>query len=336
MTDEEMLKFIEDAFEENYELLRLEGGHSLAPYVKRLALEQVKLYWKKMKSLAENVSDTEVRLTLPLRKTPKGRTYTIQGVVDVVSEEDNTILYDIKTHDVDYVRCNKEHYAGQLNIYAHIWQTIHNQTLDGTSIIATGQTEDLKRAFQSKNPKRIQLALEDWRPEVPIEFSEQHVEDTIESFSEVVDMIEENKFSPASLGKLNSPVRGNKLFATHVCRNCDVRFSCDSYKEYAFTSMKARHDFLSYYDDYGTEHDKVEVLEANLEEDAAELRQSFSDNGITFGTLTPTRLIETITEAATSPNINVVDMFAGTDTVAQAMLNMKHHKVKVESKDDEV
>jgi hypothetical protein len=267
MTDEEMIKFIEDAFEENYELLRLEGGHSLAPYVKRLALEQVKLYWKKMKSLAENVSETEVKLTLPLQKTPKGRTYTIQGVVDVVSEEGNTILYDIKTHDVDYVRSNKEDYAGQLNIYAHIWQTIHNQTLDGTSIIATGQTEDLKRAFQSKNPKRIQMALEDWCPEVQIEFNEQHVVDTIESFSEVVDLIEENKFSPASIGRLNTTVRGNRLFATHVCRNCDVRFSCDSYKEYAFTSMKARQDFLSYYDDYGTEHDKVEVLEANLDDE---------------------------------------------------------------------
>ncbi|PGL59709.1 PD-(D/E)XK nuclease family protein [Bacillus cereus] len=260
-----MLQFIEEAFEENYELLRLEGGHSLAPFVKRLALEQVKLYWKKMKNLAENVSETEVKLTLPLRQTPKGRQYTIQGVVDVVREDDKTILYDIKTHDVDYVRCNKHDYEGQLNIYAHIWQTNHGQALDGTSIIATGQTEDLRRAYQTKNPQRIQNALEQWMPEVPIDFSEEKVESTIESFGEVVDMIEEHQFTPPPIGKLLSTVRDNKLFATHVCRNCDVRFSCNSYREYAFTFMKAKNDFLAYYDDYGTEHEKAEVLETSLE-----------------------------------------------------------------------
>ncbi|MBY6271805.1 MAG: hypothetical protein CW346_06295 [Bacillaceae bacterium] len=267
MRDEEMLKFIEEAFEENYELLRLEGGHSLSPYVKKLALEQVKLYWKKLKSLAENVSETEVKLTLPLQKTPKGRTYTIQGVVDVVKEDDKTTLYDIKTHDVDFVRCHKEDYEGQLNIYAHIWQTIHEQTLDGTSIIATGQTEELRRAFQSRDPKKIEKALEEWLPEVPIEFSPEKVEKTIEAFGEVVDMIEEHKFAPPPVDKLMSKVRGNQLFVTHVCRNCDVRFSCDSYKEYALTSMRGRKNFLSYYDDYGTEYEKAEVLDANLEED---------------------------------------------------------------------
>ncbi|MGG1289829.1 PD-(D/E)XK nuclease family protein [Bacillus smithii] len=265
--DEEMLKFIEEAFEENYELLRLEGGHSLSPFVKDLALRQVQLYWKKLKSLAENVSETEVKLTLPLQKTPKGRTYTIQGVVDVVKEDDKTILYDIKTHDVDFVRCHKEDYEGQLNIYAHIWQTIHGQTLDETSIIATGQTEELRRAFQSRDPKRIEKALEEWMPEVPIEFSPEKIDRIIQSFGEVVDMIEEHNFTSPPVAKLMSKVRDNKLFVDHVCRNCDVRFSCDSYKEYSLTSMQTRKNFLSYYDDYGTEHERAEILDANLEEE---------------------------------------------------------------------
>lgn len=267
MTEDEMLQFIEESFDENYELLRLEGGHSLSPFVKRLALEQVKLYWKKMKPLAENVSETEVKLTLPLQKTPKGRTYTVQGVVDVIRENEKTVLYDIKTHDVDFVRCNKTDYEGQLNIYAHIWQTNHGKKLDGTSIIATGQTEDLKRAYQTKNPQRIQKALEQWTPEVPIEFNEQKVQDTILSFSDVVDMIEEHQFSPPLIDKLMSPIRDNKLFVAHACRNCDIRFSCDSYKEYAFSSMKAKNDFLEYYDDYGTEYEKAEVLESSLNDD---------------------------------------------------------------------
>ncbi|MCM3472190.1 PD-(D/E)XK nuclease family protein [Brevibacillus borstelensis] len=265
MRDEEMLQYIEEAFEENYELLRLEGGHSLAPFVKRLAMEQVKLYWRKLKNLAENVAETEVKLTLPLQETPCGRKYTIQGVVDVVKESNGTILYDIKTHDVDYVRHNKADYAGQLNIYAHIWQTIRGQELDGTAIVATGQTEEIRRAFQSGDNKRIERALHEWEPEVPIEIDQEMVRESIHSFGEVVDLIEENRFSPPPIEKLTSTIRENKIFAVHVCRNCDVRFSCESYKQYAFTSTRAKSDFISYYDDYGTEHERVEILDANLE-----------------------------------------------------------------------
>ncbi|MBY0596489.1 PD-(D/E)XK nuclease family protein [Bacillus bingmayongensis] len=267
MRDEEMLKFIEETFDENYELLRLEGGHSLSPFVKKLALQQVKLYWQKLRDVAENVSETEVKLTLPLQKTPEGRTYTIQGVVDVVREQDKTVLYDIKTHDVDYVKCNKQDYEGQLNIYAHIWQTIRGQGLDSASVLAMGQTEDLRRAFRTKDERRILNALEEWKPEVPIDFNREKVESTISSFGTVVDMIEQYKFTPPEVEKLMTPVRENKLFVTHVCRNCDVRFSCDTYREYVFTNMSAKRDFLSYYDDYGTELEKIEMLEANLVEE---------------------------------------------------------------------
>lgn len=267
MKDDEMVQYIEEAFNENYELLKLEGGHSLAPFVKRLALEQVKLYWKKMKGLAESVSETEVKLTLPLLETPCGRKYTIQGVVDVVKEVNGTVLYDIKTHDVDYVRHNKEDYIGQLNIYAHIWQTIREQELDGTSIVATGQTEEIRRAFQSRDLTKIERVLNEWEPEVQIEIDQHKVMDSILSFGEIVDLIEENKFSPSPYAKLTSTIRDNKIFAVHVCRNCDVRFSCDSYKQYAFTSTRAKSEFMSYYDDYGNEHEKVEILDANLSQE---------------------------------------------------------------------
>lgn len=266
MKDEEMLQYIEETFEENYEMLRLEGGHSLAPYVKKLALEQVKLYWKKLRSLAENVTETEVQLTLPLQETPQGRKYTIQGVVDVVKEDQGTILYDIKTHDVDYVKHNIKDYEGQLNIYAHIWQTIRGQELDGTAIVATGQTEEIRRAYQSGDPQRIEKALENWDPEVTIEFNQEKVKESILSFGEVVDLIEENKFAPPPYEKLTSPIRDNNIFAVHVCRNCDVRFSCESYRQYAFTSTRAKSDFMAYFEDYGTEHERAEVLEANLSE----------------------------------------------------------------------
>ena len=271
MSKDEMLQFIEEAFEENYELLRLEGGHSLSPHVKKLALEQVKNYWKKLHELAENVTDTEVRLTLPQQKTPSGRSYTIQGVVDVVKEDDKVVLYDIKTHDVDYVRCNKKDYEGQLNIYAHIWESIRGQRLDATAILATGETETLRkakrRAEQSNKPELLEEAMKEWNPEVPIELDSDEVEAYISAFGEVVDMIEDYRFSPPPVEKLMSKVQDNKTFAVHVCRNCDVRFSCESFKEYVYSSSRARNNFLAFYDDYGTEPERVELIEANLDEE---------------------------------------------------------------------
>ena len=271
MSDEKMLQFIEEAFEENYELLRLQGGHSLSPHVKKLALEQVKNYWKKLRNVAENVSDTEVRLTLPQQKTPTGRPYTIQGVVDVVKEDEKTVMYDIKTHDADFVRSNKADYEGQLNVYAHIWQSIRGQELYGTSILATGETEALRRAkqraFQSNNEQYFEDALEQWEPEIPIDIEMEKVDYYIESFGEVVDMIENHLFQAPSVEKLRSKLKDNKTFVDHACRNCDVRFSCDSYKEYAFTSSRARSDFMAFYDDYGVEQERIEIIEATLEEE---------------------------------------------------------------------
>ncbi|MGM9987308.1 MAG: PD-(D/E)XK nuclease family protein [Bacillaceae bacterium] len=271
MNNEEMLRFIEEVFEENYELLRLEGGHSLPPHVKKLALEQVRQYWKKLKNLAENVSDTEVRLTLPQQKTPMGRSYTIQGVVDVVKEDDKTVMYDIKTHDVDFVRCNKKDYEGQLNIYAHIWQSIRGQQLDGTSIIAIGETEAIRkakqRASQANNQQILEEAIAEWNPEVDIQLESEQVEAYLNSFGTVVDMIEGFKFNPPPIETLHSKIQDKKTFAVHVCRNCDARFSCESYKEYAFSSSRAKNNFLAFYDDYGTQQERIEVVETTLEEE---------------------------------------------------------------------
>ena len=98
---------IRDYFEENYQLLRLEGGHALTADAKELALNQVLMYWKKLQDIAKKVTDAEVRLSLPNQKTPKGRTFSIEGIVDIVREEEMTGMYDVKTHDLEYIEENK-------------------------------------------------------------------------------------------------------------------------------------------------------------------------------------------------------------------------------------
>src|SRR5579864_812265 len=112
--EDKMLASLREMFEENYEGLKLEGGHSISRDFKELAFQQVLLYWQKLRDVAENVTDTEVKLMLPNLRTPAERNYTVEGVVDIIRAQDRTTMYDIKTHDADYIRRNTEEYSKQL------------------------------------------------------------------------------------------------------------------------------------------------------------------------------------------------------------------------------
>lgn len=234
LNEKEIQDFIEQAYQQNFDLLRLETGIALSPEAKRAGLLQVRLYWQKMREVALNVSETEVRLSLPGNESPKERTFGIKGVVDIVREAGKTIIYDIKTHNADYVRSNIDQYADQLNVYAHIWKELQKQPLDGTAIICTEFPAEVKEALMSGNQKQLERALERWEPLIEIEFDRREVKETVRAFGEVVDQIEEREFCPPPVEKLQEPFTDNTRvrFGTHVCRNCDVRFSCDAYRVY--------------------------------------------------------------------------------------------------------
>ena len=236
MIDEkEMDAFIEEAFEANFERLRLESGASLSPEVKAAGLEQARMYWKVLRDVALNVTETEVRLSLPQQESPKGSEFGIEGVVDIVEEEERTVMYDIKTHDADYVRSHLDLYEDQLNVYAFIWQKLQGKKLDGTAVICTKLPDGLMEAIERGNEAMMAQEVAAWKPLIPIEFSHRKVEDTIQGFGRVVDAIEEGVFAPPTVETLKEPyAQGHaKRFATHVCRNCDARFSCESYRKYA-------------------------------------------------------------------------------------------------------
>lgn len=232
--EEEIQEFIRQAYLQNFDLLRLESGISLSPEVKQAGLQQVLFYWQKMRDVALNVSETEVRLSLPGQESPKERIFGIEGVVDIVREGGKTIIYDIKTHDADYVRSHIDQYEDQLNVYAHIWKELQKQPLDGTSVICTDFPDDVKEALMNGNQTQLARALERWDPLIEIDFDRRKVKETIRSFGEVVDQIEEHEFSPPQVEKLREPFtdRSNVRFGTHVCRNCDARFSCGAYRVY--------------------------------------------------------------------------------------------------------
>jgi len=254
---------IREFFEENFEMLRLEGGHSLSPQAKEIALQQVLLYWRKLNDVANKVTDTEVRLNLPGRLTPAGRKFGIDGVVDIVRENDQTVMYDIKTHNAEAIRANLSVYEKQLNIYAYIWQTLREQELDATAVISTEIPRPLRQAISAGIEDRVEKELAKWNPLVDVPFEPEHVEDTIREFGAVVDAIEDGEFGPLPVEMLTEKLPGsNRIFVRDVCDNCDGRYSCDTYRQYAATSSGAKdRRFILYFDDNDREEWIVSALD---------------------------------------------------------------------------
>lgn len=266
MTPKEIEDRIKDIFEQNYEMLKLEGGHALTPDVTQSALTQVLYYYRKMRSVAEKVTDTEVKLTLPDQLTPDGRRFTIEGIVDIVREDDEVWMYDIKTHDPEYISGNQFLYEKQLNVYAYIYENLRGNKLDHTAIISTAFPSGMKSAISSGDPKRIEQELPKWNPLIEIPLDPGKVQATIQDFGAIVDKIESNNFELPSLDCLRSRIEGsNTIFATRVCRNCDARFSCEAYREYALQSgTRTQSNFKKYFEDYGPELDQEEFITANI------------------------------------------------------------------------
>lgn len=235
--------FIRQVFAENFELLLLESGHTISAESKETALQQVLLYWRKLRDVAERITDTEVLLTLPGQTTPRGREYTIEGVVDIVREDDRVVMYDIKTHDADYVRSHLDLYQQQLNVYTHIWQELRQQQLDGAAVIATDFPGGVRAALSNPNPLALAYALDNWEPLIPVPYDGANKDRTLFEFGKVVDCIAEGKFAPPAAEKLQERVgmsQTHDRFGTRVCRNCDARFSCDAYRQFALGSRTVR------------------------------------------------------------------------------------------------
>lgn len=248
---DEIEDFIRESFERNYESLRVEAWHAMPPDRRQMALDQVLMYWRKLKHVAGNVSDTEVRLSLPNLRTKKGRPFTVEGVVDIVREGDRTVMYDFKTGSLDDIRAQLEKFESQLNVYAHIWQNLRQQELDGMAVIATDIPDPVLACLDpSVEEAERERVMAGWDPVIEIAPSPDRVEKTISDFGRVVDLIESGEFAAPSLQVLKGNIGGRQRgerFATRVCSNCDARFSCNSYRAYAGGSGQTERKFPKFY-----------------------------------------------------------------------------------------
>jgi len=267
MTSQDIEEKIKEYFEKNYQSLRLTGGHALTEDIKQLALNQIIAYYRKLKRIAEQVTETEVKLTLPNEVTPNGNKFNIEGVVDIVQEGEEIWMYDLKTHDAKFISEHTEFYEDQLNVYAHVWENLRNNHLDKTAIISTALPEKVKNAMKFGNEEVQKIAFEEWKPVIEIECKKENVAQTIEEFAKVVDNIEDRVFSPPDVKRLKIKEPGtNVQFATYVCRNCDARFSCSTYREYVKqTGARNQSDIWKYLEDTGDAVSNEEKILANLE-----------------------------------------------------------------------
>jgi hypothetical protein len=271
MMPNEIEDFIKASFEENYERLRLESGSNITRDVRVAALEQVLLYYRKMREVAETITETEVQLTLPEQRTPEGRRFTLEGVVDIVRELETTTMYDLKTHfDCETARGHLGQYEDQLNVYAHIWHGLRGQPLDATAIIATKPTREVSAALRSGNAAKIESAVERWQPCLQIALEDERVNAVIEEFGAVVDRIENRSFEPPAVSTLLQPSRpgARDAFGVTVCRNCDARFSCSSFRQYAQATHGGKNldAVIGYFlGDFGADFETTQWLDANME-----------------------------------------------------------------------
>jgi hypothetical protein len=281
MTDKEIEQYIKDVLEKNYTLLKTVAGHGLTEDVKNNALQQVLYYFQKCGDIARKVTDTEVKLTLSNLTTSseEKRPFAIEGVVDIVSEKDNTWMYDLKTDSLDHIESNMNRYEAQLNVYAYIYQELQKKELKGTAIISTVLPIELQDAIADGDTEKIDRLLVKWQPIKEIKnFSQENVKATIREFGETVDKIETNQFSPPSverlgekLGKVPDGTKGRKrdyrrTFARRTCANCDARYSCASYKAYQ-KSIAKKEDFKDrgYYDVYDNNAEREMALSVNTD-----------------------------------------------------------------------
>jgi len=268
MTDNEIEDELQTMFETNYESLKLQGGHSLTPEVREAAWNQVLYYYKKLrKQIAEKVTKTEVKLTLPEQETPIGRRFTIEGVVDIVTENDETWMYDLKTHEAGYIKKNKEMYEQQLNVYAYIWEQLRNNKLDHTAIISTVLPSGLRNALRNRPliQEKIKVETDKWDPVIPLDFNHKKIKETIHEFGTVVDNIQGREFKPAPPEKLDSADDGSIKFVSRYCINCDGRFSCSSYRKYVTKiTGRSQADFKRYYSAYDDETAQTDYILSNL------------------------------------------------------------------------
>ncbi|MDM8520278.1 ATP-dependent DNA helicase [Anaerolineales bacterium HSG6] len=185
---------VENWFEVNYTYLTKRERVYLAPIVKNIALNHVLRYYRRYQDNWIHIKETEVDVSLVKDS------YILTGKIDLIEGQNNTVeIVDFKSEKKLDVNSPKDRekldrYRRQLEVYAHIVEERTDQTVSKTHLYYTEVKSGNPRISFTKNRQAIQQ--------------------TINTFDEVVELIEAKDF--------RIPARPDKQ-----CKDCDMRFYCD-------------------------------------------------------------------------------------------------------------
>ncbi len=189
---------IEAWFNSNYQLLVKQMHTYLNEPQREAILRQVLRYRDKNAETWNRIKEAEVEVSLVKKD------YILKGQIDLVEGEEGTVeLVDFKSGDKPDVNTRDPHkkeilnqYRRQLEIYAYLVEQRYGLKVSSMHIYY---------------PKE-----EEGNPRITFKYQKKNVDNTIESFEEVVHKIEKKDFSMEK-------VRRNEKH----CSDCDLRFYCN-------------------------------------------------------------------------------------------------------------
>ncbi|MDI9348082.1 MAG: hypothetical protein QM538_06210 [Methylacidiphilales bacterium] len=265
---------IREYFDNNVNEIKSQGSHTLNNHVITNAYIEVVAYWLKHEQMKNSIIASEEKIQENNINTTKGRVCSLQGVVDIMQYDDvemSAALFEIKTQPKEYltdiaIQCEK-----QLSLCKEIWsKNINNKdkSITNTYVISTSVPRHIKQEIKKlyltpessssviQSNATLDSFIRDWDPILQINTNAKLARETIADCKEIVDQIEDYKFNPPppSVLKKVMPV-SKRPFGSEVCRHCDVRFSCESYKAFVSSTnpKEIKDKILS--DDTDTEFD---------------------------------------------------------------------------------
>ena len=189
---------IEAWFNTNYQLLVKQLHTYLAEPQREAILRQVLRYRDNNNGQWEHIKEAEVDVSLVKPD------YILKGTIDLVEGENGTVeLVDFKSGDKPDVNTSDERKRQQLNQY--------RRQLEVYAYLIEQRYGHKVSAMHIYYPKE-----ENGNPRITFKYQQKNIENTIESFEEVVHKIEKKDFS----------MKGVRRDGRH-CSDCDLRFYCN-------------------------------------------------------------------------------------------------------------
>ena len=233
LNDDELEMKLRELFESNYEYLKENSGHAINETMKERAFDQVLMYWKKHREMLVGGKVSSIKISVPNQKSPSnGIPFSIEGKINVLEKDGKKTLFDVTTNSAEQIEDDIEFYQDELNLYARELEKMQYGQIDETAVLSTSIPRDVRHALRSDDALELNRALENWNPFVSVAHGNEAQEKALEKVGEVVDKINDCKFDPPSPDELNGRYMDGKTFYVHVCENCDIRKSCESYLQY--------------------------------------------------------------------------------------------------------